>query len=180
MPSTATLTPFSYVVLVLVGEGGAGPHDLVRMMRQGSQVYWSASQSQFYAEPKRLEQAGYLISSKEPGRTHERTAYRLTELGREALREWLATPVQFPRIQNEPVVRLLGAEFADPESVLEGLRPLRDQIAAAELWLDRAEAVESTLPHRALALRLNQRLARAILEAHTAWLEEVEEELGTA
>ena len=34
--STASLTPFSYVILVLVGEGGAGPHDLVRMMRQGA------------------------------------------------------------------------------------------------------------------------------------------------
>ena len=30
---TASLTPFSYVILILVGEGGAGPHDLVRMMR---------------------------------------------------------------------------------------------------------------------------------------------------
>ena len=27
------LTPFSYTVLILVGDGGAGAHDLVRMMR---------------------------------------------------------------------------------------------------------------------------------------------------
>ena len=65
--STASLTPFSYVILVLVGEGGAGPHDLVRMMRQGAWAYWTSSQSQYYAEPKRLERLGYLTASKRPG-----------------------------------------------------------------------------------------------------------------
>jgi PadR family transcriptional regulator, regulatory protein AphA len=179
MSSRASLTPFSYVVLVLIGEGGAGPHDLVRMMRQGSAVYWAASESQFYAEPKRLEGLGLVTSEKAPGRTHERTVYRLTGAGRAALREWLATPVAMPRIQSEPIVRVLGAEFADPATVLAGLEPLREQIAAAHAWLDRAEELEPTLPHRARALRLNRRLARRILDAHTAWLDDVEAELGT-
>jgi PadR family transcriptional regulator, regulatory protein AphA len=179
MTSTASLTPFSYVVLVLVGEGGAGPHDLVRMMRRGSVVYWASSASQFYAEPKRLEKLGYLTSTKEPGRTHERTNYRLTDAGRAALRDWLATPVSMPRIQSEPILRVLGAEFADAAAVLEGLRPMRGEIAAAHAGLDLAEELEPTLPHRAGALRLNRRLARRILDAHTAWLDEVEAELGT-
>ena len=55
--SSDRLTPTSYAVLVLVGQGGAGPHDLVRMMRQG-RVYESAAESQYYAEPKRLERLG--------------------------------------------------------------------------------------------------------------------------
>src|SRR5215471_3817841 len=98
MSSTA-LTPFSHVVLVLVGEGGAGPHDLVRMARQG-RIYWDAADSQYYAEPKRLERLGYLRSEKQPGRTRERTVYTLTEQGREALRAWVRRPVAFPRIQH--------------------------------------------------------------------------------
>ena len=177
MSSTASLTPFSYVILVLVGEGGAGPHDLVRMMRQG-RIYWAASQSQYYAEPKRLEKLGYLTSSKEPGRTHERTAYRLSARGREAVREWLGTPASFTRMQNEAIVRLLGSEYADPQTVLEGLAALRDEIAEIRAWLDRAVDIEATLPHRERALRLNQRLARRIVDAHAAWLDEVEAELG--
>src|SRR5581483_10837528 len=43
--SRPELTPFSYAVLVLVGAGGAGPHDLVRMARQG-RVYWEPAESQ--------------------------------------------------------------------------------------------------------------------------------------
>jgi PadR family transcriptional regulator AphA len=179
MSSTPRLTPFSYVVLVLVGERGAGPHDLVQMMRRG-RIYWSASESQYYAEPKRLEALGLLTSSKEPGRTHDRTAYRLTDAGRAAVREWLGTPAAFPRIQNEAVVRLLGGEFADDATVLEGLRALRAEIAEITAGLERAEQIETQLPHRSRALRLNRRLAQRIVAAHTAWLDEVEAELGAA
>jgi DNA-binding PadR family transcriptional regulator len=91
------LRPFSYTILTLVGEGGAGPHDIVRMMRQG-RVYWSAADSHYYAEPKRLERLGYLRSEKTPGKTRERTHYVLTEAGREALRAWGREPMTFPRI----------------------------------------------------------------------------------
>jgi PadR family transcriptional regulator AphA len=175
---TASLTSFSYVILVLVGEGGAGPHDLVRMMRQGAWAYWTSSQSQYYAEPKRLERDGYLTATRTPGRTHDRTEYRLTEKGRRALREWFSTPAPFPRIQNEGAVRLLGAEFADPAALLEGLSGMRAEIAAGHEWLDRSEEREAGLPHRARALAINRRLARRLLEAQEAWLDEVEAEFG--
>jgi DNA-binding PadR family transcriptional regulator len=137
---TASLTPFSYVILVLVGDGGAGPHDLVRMMRQGAWAYWTSSASQYYAEPKRLARLGLLTAERAPGRTHDRTVYRLTGEGREALAEWLGTPAAFPRVQNEGAVRLLGAEFGDPAAVLAGLRGLRAEFAGGHEWLDEVEA----------------------------------------
>lgn len=172
----AKLTPFSYVILVLVGEAGAGPHDLVRMMRRG-RVYWTAPESQYYAEPKRLAEAGYLQATKQPGRTHERTHYTLTDAGRRALKEWLATPTRFPRVQNEPIVRLLGAEYADRGELLASLSALRDDLDELDEALRVAEAQERELPHRATALRINRRLAQRIIDAHRAWLEEVEREL---
>ena len=175
---TASLTPFSYVILVLVGEGGAGPHDLVRMMRQGAWAYWTSSPSQYYAEPKRLERLGLLSAERAPGRTHQRTVYRLTDAGRTALAEWLGTPAAFPRVQNEGAVRLLGAEFADPETVLRGLSGLREQIESGREWLVRSEAREAALPHRERVLAINRRLATRILDAQQAWLDEVEAEFG--
>ena len=87
------------MILALVGRKGAGPHDLVRMMRQG-RIYWAAAESHYYAEPKRLEQLGYLRSRKEPGLTRARTHYDLTARGRVALREWIAEPAELPRIQQ--------------------------------------------------------------------------------
>jgi PadR family transcriptional regulator, regulatory protein AphA len=174
------LTPFSYVVLVLVGEGGAGAHDLVRMMREGQHVFWAAATSQWYAEPKRLAELGYLHAEKAPGRTHERTHYTLTDAGREALREWLAQPSVFTRIQCEPVVRLLGAEYADPEALLASLGALRAPLEETYAALDRLRDVGRELPHRAEVIAVNHRFARRLLDAHAAWLDEAEAALRDA
>jgi PadR family transcriptional regulator AphA len=172
--STPKLTPFSHAVLVLVGEGGAGAHDLVRMMRQGQHVFWAASPSQWYAEPKRLAELGLLHAERTPGRTHERTHYTLTDAGRAALREWLAEPSAFTRIQSEPVVRLLGAEFADPEAVIASLESLREPLAESYAALESLQAMTAELPHRAEVIPVNHRLARRILDAHVAWLDEAQ------
>src|SRR5207344_2540366 len=101
--SRAALTPISYAVLVLVGRGGAGPHDLVRMMRQG-RIYESAAESQYYAEPKRLEQLGYLRSRRIPGQTHDRTHYSLTTKGVGALREWISERPKHPQLGADPIL----------------------------------------------------------------------------
>jgi PadR family transcriptional regulator, regulatory protein AphA len=176
--SSPELRPFSFAVLALVGEGGAGPHDLVRMMRQG-RLYWSSAESQWYAEPKRLEQLGYLTSRKEPGKTRERTVYLLTDAGRDALRTWISEPSALPRIQSEAIVRMLGADLAESdEAVLASLQAIRTDIADVAARLDVAEAVAASLPHRERYLRLVHQLGRGLLRAHEDWLDNVERELG--
>lgn len=171
------LTPFAYTVLVLVGEGGAGPHDIVRMMRQG-QWFWAASESQYYAEPKRLERLGLLSSRKEPGATRQRTVYTLTDAGREALRDWLAQPSAPPRIQEEPIVRALATEYVGPQVTLDALRPLRAALEADLAAVPENEERARTVPRRAAVLAVNHRLARRMIEAHLLWLDELEEQLG--
>jgi len=177
MSSDPQLTPFSYTVLVLVGDRGAGPHDLVQMMRRG-RVYWSSSESQWYAEPKRLEKLGLLRSRKEPGRTRARTHYELTDAGRDALRAWAVRPAGFPRIQNEAIVRVLAADLVGDARALEGLRGMHADLDAIDAALDAAEAEAARLPHRERYLRLNHRLARRLVDAHREWLAEAERELG--
>jgi DNA-binding PadR family transcriptional regulator len=176
--SSERLTAFSYAVLVLVGRGGAGPHDLVRMARQG-RIFSPWAESQYYSEPKRLEKLGYLSSRKEPGQTHERTHYELTEKGLEALREWAPLPTPFPRIQNEGIIRVLGADLVGEEAVVESFAGLRQEIADVAARLDVGEATAETLPHRRKYLRLNQRLALRLLEAFSSWADEVERELSS-
>jgi DNA-binding PadR family transcriptional regulator len=176
--SSGALTSFSYVVLTLVGRGGAGPHDLVRMSRTG-RIYWDAADSQWYAEPKRLERMGLLAAQKEPGRTRARTHYTLTDEGRAALAAWMHEPARFPRIQNEAVVRLLAADLVGERAVMDSLRALREEIAAIGAQLDAAEAAATAVPSRTRYLLLNHRLSRRLLEAHAQWLDEVERELGS-
>lgn len=175
--SRNSLTPFSYAILVLVGRNGAGPHDLVRMARQG-RIYAAAADSQYYAEPKRLERLGYLSSRKEPGRTHRRTHYMLTERGLDALREWARGPVPFPRVLHQGVVRLLAADLVGEESVRESIKALEGELEELDTLMDRAEAVAASLPHREKYLRINHRLARRLIAAHREWIDEVGRDLG--
>src|SRR5215472_18018594 len=86
LSSREDLTLFSYEILALVGRGGAGAHDLLQMAKVGRFLAW-AGESQYYVEPKRLARLGYLETRKEPGKTRERTVYRLTEKGLAALRD---------------------------------------------------------------------------------------------
>jgi PadR family transcriptional regulator AphA len=176
---SSELTPFSYVVLVLVGEGGAGPHDLVRMMRQG-RIYWAAAESHYYAEPKRLERLDYLRAEKQPGKTRERTHYTLTPKGREALRAWLALPSSFPRIQHEAVVRVLAGDEVEDRVIIDSIAGLRADMADLAAGLEAAEAAIPSLPHRERYLRLVHSLGRALLRVHSDWADEVERELGGA
>jgi DNA-binding PadR family transcriptional regulator len=174
--SRGRLTPFSYVVLALIGEGGAAPHDLASMMRRGS-IYWAAAESQWYGEPKRLERLGYLRSEKRPGKTTARTHYLLTRKGREALRSWLAQPSALPRFQNEAIVRVLAGDLGDDESLRASLDGMRADIEEARANLDAAEVVAESLPHRGRYLRLIHRYGRALLDMHERWLDEAEREL---
>jgi PadR family transcriptional regulator, regulatory protein AphA len=174
--SRAKLTPFSYVILALVGRGGAGPHDIVRMMREGA-IFWTTSESHYYAEPKRLAKLGLLQARTEPGRTGQRTHYELTDAGLRALTEWLALPAAMPRVQHEGIVKLLAADFADDATIATGLAGVRAGIERAYRDLDEMERRALRIPHRTRYLRMIDDYARRTLDAQREWLDAVQEEL---
>ena len=165
--------------MTLVGNGGAGPHDLVRMSRSG-RIYADFADSQWYAEPKRLAKLGYLRARSEPGKTRPRTHYDLTDKARTALAAWILEPTPFTRIQLEPAWRLLAADLVGDAAVLASLQGLRAEIVELSAQIDAADAVADSLPHRERYLRLNHLLGRRIIQAHLEWLDEVERQLAPA
>ena len=176
MTRAGRLTPFSYVILALVGRGGAGPHDIVRMMREGA-IFWTTSESHYYAEPRRLATLGFLQARTEPGRTRPRTHYELTDAGREALTAWLAEPAAMPRVQNEGIVKLLAADFSDDATIAASLAGVRAGIQRAYQDLEEMKRRALQIPHRTRYLRLIDDYARRSLDAQRAWLDAVQEEL---
>jgi DNA-binding PadR family transcriptional regulator len=176
MPSEA-LNPLSFVVLALVGERGAGAHDLVQMMRQGGPVYWGGAPSRLYAEPKRLAKLGYLTARTAPGRTNARTLYRLTARGRTALCDWLATPARFPRIKNEAHLRLLAGDLLSDEQIIASFRGMLPELAQLETLVEEMQAQADRVPHRARYLRLSHTYARKLVALHREWIAEIERQL---
>ena len=170
------LSLFSYEILGLVGESGAGAHDLLRMARHGRILDW-AGESQYYVEPKRLAQLGYLEARKEPGKTRERTVYTLTEKGHNALAEYARTPVTVTPLKSDPLLRLLICDLVGEEATLESLATLREDITHLHARLDDSERRAGELPHREKYLLLVIDFLRGFLQLHEQLVEDVEREL---
>jgi DNA-binding PadR family transcriptional regulator len=164
---------FSYEILGLVGDGGAGPHDLLRMARHGRLLDW-AGESQYYVEPKRLARLGYLDARKEPGKTRQRTVYTLTDKGRQALAAYARTPVAVTPLKSEPLLRLLICDLVGEGVTRASLETLRDDIADLQKRLDESERTARELPHRAKYLLLVIGFLRGLLELHVELVDEVE------
>jgi DNA-binding PadR family transcriptional regulator len=169
------LTLFSYEILGLVGSGGAGAHDLLRLAQRGRMLAW-AGESQYYVEPKRLARLGYLAPRKEPGKTRERTVYTLTGKGRRALADYARTPVAVTPLKSEPLLRLLICDLVGEEVTRESLATLRADIADLRRRLDDAARTAGELPHRAKYLLLVVAFLRRLLDLHEDLVDEVDRE----
>jgi DNA-binding PadR family transcriptional regulator len=170
------LSLFSYEVLGLVGNQGAGPHDLRRMAEQGRLLAW-AGESQYYVEPKRLARLGYLAARKEPGKTRERTVYTLTEKGRAALRAYAQTPVRVSSLKSDALLRLLIADLVGEPATRAGIEGLRDDLDDLTIRVKELEARAADLPHREKYLRLVTSFLRGYLDLHEELIDAVEAEL---
>jgi DNA-binding PadR family transcriptional regulator len=175
--SSNELTFFSYEILGLVGRGGAGAHDLLRMARHGRILDW-AGESQYYVEPKRLANLGYLEARKEPGKTRERTVYTLTPKGLEALRQYARTPVRFMPVKSDLLLRLLIADLVGERITRESIASLRDDLANLHARLDQSEADTINLPHRRKYLLIAIAFLRGLLELNEVTVDTVERELA--
>ena len=176
--SRPELSLFSYEVLGLVGRGGAGPHDMRRYVRQGRILDW-AGESQYYVEPKRLAKLGYLAARKEPGKTHDRTVYALTEKGLDALRDYARTPVAFMPLKSDALLRLLICDLVGEDVTRESMTTLRDEIADVAERLEASEHTAHQLPHREKYLLLATAFLRRFVELHEQLVQDVERELAS-
>src|SRR5579872_4173320 len=129
---------FAYEILGLVGREGAGAHDLLRLAQEGRLLAW-AGESQYYTEPKRLAALGYLEARKESGRTRERTVYRLTDEGLDALAEHAREPVVVSPVKSDALLRLLICDLVGEPVTRSSLATLREDVADLQGRLDDAE-----------------------------------------
>ena len=179
MSSRDDLTLFSYEVLALVGSGGAGAHDLLRMAKQGRFLAW-AGESQYYVEPKRLATLGYLEARKEPGKTRERTVYRLTEKGLDALREWARTPVRFTPFKSEALLRTLATDLVGEDAVREGFATLRDDLDDMRARVEETAVRAKALPHREKYLNLGLEFIEGLIALYEELVEKVEQDFAAS
>ncbi len=120
------LTTTSYAVLAQVAVHPWSTYELARQRVRYFRYVWPRAESAIYREVKRLSSMGLLDATKEHVGKRARTVYSITEGGREALREWLATPVSPFAMDFEAMIRLFIAPLGTKEQIVTTLEQVLD------------------------------------------------------
>ena len=174
------LTTTSYAVLSVLSLRDHSTYDLIRQMHMSMHYMWPRAESNVYAEPRRLVEAGLATAREEWNGQRRRTVYSITDAGRAALAEWIASPSARPRYECEALVKVMFAENGTREDLLGSIRHLRedaeDAVRHFRAMADRYAANEGEYPWRfglsGLAIRLAAEQHAATLRWAT-WAEQV-------
>jgi PadR family transcriptional regulator AphA len=129
------LTTTSYAILGLLATRPWSTYALAKQMRRSLHHVWPRAESNIYAEPKRLVDAGLATARTETVGKRDRTLYTITPNGRRALKRWLATESSPSRFESETLLKVLLGNYGTKEELLTNLRRFAQEAAAAkEFW----------------------------------------------
>jgi PadR family transcriptional regulator AphA len=164
-----TLTTTSHGVLSVLALRSHSTYELTKQMQRSLHYLWPRAESNVYAEPKRLVDAGLAGARVERNGGRRRTIYSITQAGRDALATWLDAPSAPQRYESEALMKVFFAENGTKDGLLASIRALRhDALAAIEHFQELAElydAGEGQYPDR---FALSGLVARLICEQHAA------------
>ena len=170
------LSTTSYVVLGMIAlRGPSTPYDLKRAVGHSVGYFWHFPHAQLYSEPDRLAAAGLLECESEDGGRRRKT-YSLTAPGRDALRDWLASPTdEHFQMRDIAELKLFFNEVGDPADIPrlaeEQIAQHRARIAEYERMVERFGERPEAGP-RMITLELGLEMEHAALRFWRALAED--------
>jgi PadR family transcriptional regulator AphA len=181
--SSRTLTTTSYAILAVLALRPHSSYELAKQTGLSLHYFWPRAESNLYAEPKRLVEAGLAESREEWNGSRKRTVYSITSAGRDALREWVSTPsAGGPRLESEALLKVFFAEHGTKTDLLTQLREIQKSAREGvehfgEVTKQYADG-EGQYPHRFALSAIAARLLfeqQHLLERWAAWAVDVVE-----
>ncbi len=168
-------TTTSCAVLAVLALRDHSTYELTKQMKLSQHYLWPRAESNMYAEPKRLVEAGLATSREEWTGGRRRTVYSITEAGRAELARWLSAPSSRQRYESEALLKVFFGENGTVDDMLASIRALRDEATTAlEHWsaiADRYDAGEGEYPNRFALSALVARLLGEQQAATVRWAE---------
>jgi PadR family transcriptional regulator, regulatory protein AphA len=106
------LSPTAYVILGMLAWRPMSGYDIKAAVDYSTRFFWAASYGQIYPELRRLAEAGLVEGEATGAGGRQRTAYRLTAAGRDALKDWLAQEPRTFEQRDEGLLKLFFAAAA--------------------------------------------------------------------
>src|SRR5438477_3121074 len=106
-----------HVVLTVLARGELSGYEITKNFEAVYSHFWRASHQQVYRELARLHEAGSVTAKvvAQKGRPNK-NVYTLTKQGLDELRTWVSASTEFPKPQNDLLVKLLALGAADPQA----------------------------------------------------------------
>lgn len=128
--SRRPLTTTSYAILAFLDLRSWATYDLANQLRRSLHFFWPRAESNLYAEPKRLVEAGLAEAREEWNGDRKRTVYSITAEGRKAFTEWLTTPAAPQRLESEAFLRILFGNRGTKQDLLNAIGRLEEDATA--------------------------------------------------
>jgi PadR family transcriptional regulator AphA len=103
----------NYALLGIIDTGNRpySGYELKKIFDSSMQFYWNATYTQIYSTLSRMYDEGLLTMEIVHQDDHpNRKMYAITDLGRTALREWVAKPFQIQKVRNAMLVQITLAD----------------------------------------------------------------------
>jgi DNA-binding PadR family transcriptional regulator len=112
-----------HALMVALCERPASGLELARRFERSIGFFWSATHQQIYKVLGRMDRDGWVVATEvaQDGRPTKKV-YAVSTLGRQALADWLAEPVEAAPMRSELAVKMRGASFGDRAAVLDVVR----------------------------------------------------------
>jgi len=104
--------------------------ELTKQLRRNLRFFWPRAESRIYAEARQLQRRGLATAERGFTGRRPRTVYAITDAGRRAVAEWLATPPKPISLEAEPVLRVVLSDLGSREQVYVALNQLRADASA--------------------------------------------------
>jgi PadR family transcriptional regulator AphA len=110
------VTPTGYVILGMLGWRSMSGYEIKSLVDYSTRFFWAASYSQIYPELRRLADEGLIAGEAKPQGGRKRNEYRLTPVGRKALRSWLEREPEVFELRDEGLLKLFFAGVTDGQT----------------------------------------------------------------
>jgi PadR family transcriptional regulator AphA len=123
------LSTTSFAMLGMLAIRPWSTYELAKQMGRGLNRLWPRARSNLFNEPKKLVAHGLAVPTEGQVGKRPRTVYSITEEGRCALRDWLATPGEGPVLEFEQMLKIFYADHGTKADAVAGVQNIRDWAA---------------------------------------------------
>lgn len=118
-----------YAILGLLSWQDMSGYDLKKLFSESLALYWSGNNNQIYKTLVQLHQEGMLEKQVvDQENAPSKKIYRTTNLGKQALKEWVLSQPELPSMKNSFLIQLMWADCLADEDIFAIIRKYEDEV----------------------------------------------------